>query len=412
MDGMGSDTAKITTRPQRMMAVGVLMLVMLTSYTYVIPVFAIRICQLFSLSVEEYGTMIGLGSLSQIASLLLVGLMITRFGGRRISEFSLVGIGSCFALIGFGSNLSSLKVSLAVNGFFSGLVKVAIPGFLISLYPTLKRRIISVQLVTVAIAGIVIPLWANQLLQWSEGDDYSEFSRVFFGPFLIIGCMVIIGGVLLSLGRQLSVEDPQITSAKTFLRELFERRSLTIVLLVALHTSADGTIFQFLPMFMQHHFDELPLAPAWALSGHAIAYVITRVILSLLPEGFGQRAILTLAGPIGGFLILVMLWQGHAFSVPFLYTLASLFYAAEFPVLVSEISSRSIGHFGTILASGLLVSNAATFLFLKGTGRLIDTTSDYRVALSVAACGFIVFGVMATVTRLGKVSVTRSPGSP
>ena len=129
MDGMGSDTAKITTRPQRMMAVGVLMLVMLTSYTYVIPVFAIRICQLFSLSVEEYGTMIGLGSLSQIASLLLVGLMITRFGGRRISEFALVGIGSCFALIGFGSNLSSLKVSLAVNGFFSGLVKVAIPGF-------------------------------------------------------------------------------------------------------------------------------------------------------------------------------------------------------------------------------------------------------------------------------------------
>ena len=70
-----------------MLAVGVLTLVMLTSYTYVIPVFASRICQVFSLSVEQYGTMIGLGSLSQIASLLLVGLMITHFGVPGCVEF-------------------------------------------------------------------------------------------------------------------------------------------------------------------------------------------------------------------------------------------------------------------------------------------------------------------------------------
>ena len=136
--------------------------------------------------------------------------------------------------------------------------------------------------------------------------------------------------------------------------------------------------------------------------GHNVAYLITRSLLSLLPEGMGQRAILTLAGPIGGSLLLVMLWQGNALTVPLIYTLASLFYAAEFPVLLSEISSRSMAHFASVMSGGYLVSNAVSFLLMKGTGRLADTTGDFRVALSVAACGFILFGLVAAVAGLGK----------
>ena len=39
---------------------------------------------------------------------------------------------------------------------------------------------------------------------------------------------------------------------------------------------------------------------------------------------------------------------------------------------------------------------------MKGTGRLVDTTGDFRVALSVAACGFILFGLVAALAGLGK----------
>ena len=42
------------------------------------------------------------------------------------------------------------------------------------------------------------------------------------------------------------------------------------------------------------------------------------------------------------------------------------------------------------------------FLLMKGTGRLVDTTGDFRVALSVAACGFILFGLVAALAELGK----------
>ena len=43
---------------------------------------------------------------------------------------------------------------------------------------------------------------------------------------------------------------------------------------------------------------------------------------------------------------------------------------------------------------------------MKGTGRLVDTTGDFRVALSVAACGFILFGLVSALAGLGKRPTT------
>ena len=380
-----ADQPKAKAQTQRSLAIGLIALAILTAYSNVIPVFATRISRYFSLSVEQYGTMIGLGSLGQMAALLLAGLMIARFGVRRIAEVALVGTGGCFVLIGLGASLPALKASMALHGLFAGLSKVSIPAFLIALYPESKRRMISIRLVAFSAVGILVPLWANQLLKWSQEGGDRVFVRLFFGPFLMVGCLVIAGGLVLAFRRQHPLSVRPAEGARLRFRELFRSRSLTIVLLVALHASADGALFQFLPLFMEHHFQDLPLAPAWALAGHNLAYLVTRTLLTLLPEGYGQRRILTLAGPFGGSILLVMLWQGHGIGVPLLYTLASLFFAAEFPVIVSEISSRSMAQFGTVLAGGMLASNALTFAFLKGTGRLIDTTSDYRLALSLLA---------------------------
>ncbi|MBI82781.1 MAG: hypothetical protein CMJ81_06270 [Planctomycetaceae bacterium] len=399
-----SHTVESVPRRRGELAAAIIFLIMMVSYNGVTPVFATRICEYFSLSAEQYGTTIGLGIFGEIAAFLLVGLIITRFGARRISELSFVGIGGCFLCIGLGASLFWLRCGIVFQGFFAGLAKVAIPAFLIALYPAYKRRMISIRYVAISIAGIGIPFWAAQLLKWSADADDRGFENAFFGPFLIVGCIIVAGSVLLSLSRQPPLQSQPETSRRFRLRDLLEFRSLTIVLLVALHTSADSTIFHFLAMFMEHHFDALSFSPAWALAGHNIAYLATRFLLSLLPEGFAQRKILTLAGPIGGCILLLMLWQGHAISIPLLYTLASLFYAAEFPVLISEISSRSMGHFGTVLATGFLAGGAANFVFLKGTGRLVDTTGDYRLALSVAACGFIAFGLVAAASGLGKSS--------
>ena len=49
------DLTKATTRRRQTLAGTVLILAMLTSYNGVMPVFAPRICEYFSLSVEQYG---------------------------------------------------------------------------------------------------------------------------------------------------------------------------------------------------------------------------------------------------------------------------------------------------------------------------------------------------------------------
>ena len=75
--------------------------------------------------------------------LLLVGFVIARFGVRRITELSLGGVGACFLLIGQGATLLALKVSLAFQGFFGGFSRSSLPAYLVALYPSHKRKMIS-----------------------------------------------------------------------------------------------------------------------------------------------------------------------------------------------------------------------------------------------------------------------------
>lgn len=383
------------------LSLAVVALITLTSCGSVFPVFGTQIREQFDLTAEQYGTMMALPSLGHIPATLLVGPAIILLGVRRITESSMVGVGLSFLLIGIGASLLPLKLGMLAGGFCSALTAVACPSFLIALFPTYKRRMMSIQLVAGAASAMIFPLLANQLLHWFKSGKL-EFEMALFAPFLVIGTLLIVGGLLLALGKQTHAHTQLETPSKIRLRDLLSRRSLLIVLLLSLHGSADNVVYSFLPMFMEDHFKVLPIAPALALSGHGLAYVTTRSILSVLPEGLGQRAILTLAGPLGGTMVIIALWSESPIAVPIIYTVASLCFAAEFPTLVSEISSRSTAHFGSLFAVSLLVGDLATFGLLKFTGRLFDRTGDFRVALSFAACGFIAFGVIAAVSGIGK----------
>jgi hypothetical protein len=366
------------------------------------PVYGTRIREHFSITAEQFGALMGLKSLGRIPGLFSVGPAIDRVGVSRIAELSMVGLGGGFLILGIGGSLFWFQFAMPVLGLFLGLFSVAIPAFLIALFPALKRRIFSVMLVAVAAPSMLYPLLANRLLEWSAGRGELAFETVLYVPFLIVGSILAVGGALLAIGKRAQVRAQVEKTHPIRLKALFSLRSLVIVVLLSLHAGADNTLFYFLPMFMEAHFEQLPLAPAWAISGHGLAYVITRSVLSLWPEGLGHRAILTLAGPLGGSIVILTLWLGSPFYIPIFYTFASLLFAAEYPVLVSEVSSRSMGEFGSTLGCGLLVSEVVTFVFLRGTGRLADLTGDYRLALSAASCGFIAFGVIAAIAGLGR----------
>jgi MFS family permease len=396
-------------------------LTMLASCTSMFPVLGPRITELYSITAEQYGEIIGLRSLCRIPSLLVVGPLIALLGARRVAELAMIGIGAAYLILGIGQTLLSLRLCMMIMGLFFGLFSIAIPALLISLFPSRKRGMFSVNLVALAFPSMIYPFVAGHLLKWTA--DKPELQSVIFAPFGVIGGLLAGGAVLLFLWKREPGVDPSDTDVTSnrgesadsgFLAAIKNRmweiavqlcsfRSGLIVLLICLHGSADNTTYTFLPMFMEARFEHQAAGwTAWAVSAHGLAYVLTRSVLSVMPEQVGQRAILTLAGPLGGSLVIAMLWYSPPLAIPLLYLLASLMFAAEFPTLASEVSTRSMGGFGTVLATGLLLSEVATFAMQKTTGRLADSTGDYRVALSFAACGFIAFGVIAFVTGIGR----------
>ena len=114
-------------------------------------------------------------------------------------------------------------------------------------------------------------------------------TRLFFSPFLIAGFVVVCGWALLSFSRQPDFQSVQVPGQRLHLRPLLGIRPLAIVLPITLHASADGATSEFLPMFMDHQFEELVIPAGMTLAGHNVAYLITRSLLSVLPEGLGQR---------------------------------------------------------------------------------------------------------------------------
>ena len=403
---------------RRRLAVTVICLNALTAYTSTFPVFGTRIREFFSLSAEQYGSLMGMMSLGRVPALLSVGPLISLFGVRRISEIGIIGSGASFLLLGIGGGIISFRCGLTVLGLCISVVTVGCPALLFTLYPDLKRRIFSVMLVSTAAPAILLPLLAGKLLRWSEAGGDEAFRWVLYVPLMIVGGVLVTGGLFMALrtyvteesaDREQSGESRLQSTSRIQLFELLNFQSLWIILLICLHGAADNTVYIFLPMFMENHFDHLPIAPAYAVAGHGLAYVVTRILLSVIPERIAQRAILCLSGPIGGLIVIASIWSGNATYVPLLYTLACFFFAAEYPALISELSSRSIGNLGTVLAAGFLVSELATFTMMKMTGRLVDQTDDYRVALSFAAAGFVAFGAIAFLTGLGRPRCATSP---
>lgn len=396
---------------RRKLTVTLICLSSLTSFTSVLPVFGPRIREFFSLSNEQFGSLMGMQSVGRIAALLFVGLLISRYGVRRIAELGIAGCGAGFLLLGIGGGITLFQSGMMFLGLFIGLGSVAHPAFLFALYPEFKRRIFSVRLVSFAAPGILLPLLAGSVLSWPGSDSDNVFHWVLYGPCLLVGCAMLGGGLFMALQEypfEKSADERQTGMGQLQVRsrirplELLNARSLFIIVLISLHAAADNTVYIFLPMFMEHHFQHLPVSPAYAVAGHGLAYLVTRGLLSVTPERFAQRAILCLSGPVGGSIVIAAIWSGNPAYVPVLYALSCFIFAAEFPTLVSELSARSLGNMGIILSAAYLVAELAKFGMLMMTGRVADQTGDYRVALTFAAVGFVAFGVIAFFAGFGR----------
>jgi len=314
-------------------------------------------------------------------------------------------MGAGFVLCSLSRRLVFFEASLVVSGAFGAALGIAVMSLLVGLYPAWKRRMLAIAGVSYHLSSIIFPLLAQYLLSVASEGQGTAFAVVLHLPFAIIGVMLVGGGLLVGAVHCNDAPSQIGEHGPAQLHNLLSRSTLLIVFLAGLHAGSDGALYGWMPKYMTASFEHLPLSPGVVLALCAIGYVIARSLLAALPEGAGQRAFLTLAGPLGGLLILGTIWRGNAIQVGLLYPLAGFMWCLEYPSLLSEIESRSEAHFSTVLIGASIVGSLLTFVQLNIVGWVADRTGSLRWAMTPAALGFVAFGLVAAISGLGKRAV-------
>jgi MFS family permease len=385
-----------------MTAALVLLLMGLVQYISVLGVFGPRLQQHFGITNRQLGTLFSCATVGSLLVLPFVGLAVSTLGVRRVAQASAIAAGGGMLLCGAGRGLEVFEVGVIVVGASASILSVAATSLLVALYPASKRRILSVTMAAMSLPGIVFPLLAQYLLSLVPSGDRQAFSRVLQGSFALAGVALLAGGAVFGRARFVGQSSP--TSEPVFLglRGLKSWPTLVIVFLAALHGAADQVLYQWLPRFMSGRFATLPIAPGVALSLAGVAYVVGRSLQAALPEGKGQRLFLVLPGLCGGTIMLFALWKAGPLAVGVLYPVAALIWCVEYPALISEIAFTSAGHFSTVLAGANLSQYLLGVVGTNAAGWLVDRTGSLPLGLTPAACGFILFGVIAGVTGIGR----------
>lgn len=396
----------------RLVLVGItLLLAMVAVYAFItFPIFAHRAQQHFGITESYLGFVLSSGAIGSLFSLLLVGPATDRLGPRRMLRLCLLGTGIAFTVAGLGTSLHAFQAGLVLAGFFGAAKAVAVPTFLVCLYPQLRRRMVTVSLVSLAVPGISYPVLAQWLLGRVEAGAL-DFATVLHGPFLVSGIVLMAGQFLLTLSGGAGEESGETAAehAGFRLRDVLTAPALLIILCATLHAGADNAVYGWLPKFLESEWETLPIGTGVMLGLYSLAYTVSRLGLAALPEGWGQRAFLVAPGPTGGLLLIAAIWMGGPLAIAVIYPIAALVISVQYPALLAEIRETTPARFSAIYGASIWTTSVMTILNVNLIGQLGARTGDLRLGLTIAALGFIAFGLIALFAGMGRAEGVAEP---
>ncbi len=405
-----SDRPEVTHKPvsprvRASMAALALSLCMVAVYAFVaFPVFAHRAQQYFGISEGYLGLLLSSGAIGSLFSLLLMGPVTDRLGPRRTLQLSLVGTGGGFLMCAMvmGGRLFLFQAGLLTIGFFGAAQAVSLPTFLICVYPQWRRRMVTISLVSVAVPGVLFPIFAQWLIAAVDAGAL-EFADALHAPFALGALILMLGQILLNFGEGVGeAEEAREERPRFELRSILTGPALLIILCATLHAGADNALYGWLPKFLESRFEALPIGPGVMLGLYSAAYTVSRLLLAALPEGVGQRVFLALPGPIGAALLIAATWLGGPLAIALAYPLAALFFSVEYPALLAEIRETSPAHFSAIYGALMWTTSLLTIVNVNLIGQVGERLGDLRIGLTIAALGFIAFGLIAFITGMGR----------
>lgn len=374
------------------------LLVVLSQYKAVLPIFRDTLREYLDISVVQFGLLFSVGPLIGVASVLLGGVLVDRFGAVRMIRYCLQGTAVSFVIVAFaGQSYAAFMAAICVGALFAGPLHTAKQVYVSRLFPRDKRRVLSLSLAIVSGGGILKPLLAELLL--SIGERVGT-AAVLHGPFLVFAALLVLGSLLYrdASPRRSASAAPRLAHRWALSRGSFQISLplLWLVLLGTCHGVADSTLHVWMPKFLASaSFDEHPIVPGVVLSGYALAYLIARSLLALVPADFARRTLMILPGLIGGGLLIAGLVSRSFWLTAGGYVAGAFIWSNGYPALLAAMSHQNRRRFGTAIAWEGMLSALMTAGSIVLVGALTERLGDERMwlVMILPASGFLMVGL-------------------
>jgi MFS family permease len=372
---------------------------LLTGYSSVLSVFRSHLQDYLGIGVERFGLLFSVGSITGIFSILIGGILVDRWGPRKMIRICLVGISAAMFIIALGGkHYICFVAALGINSAFHGGLFIAISMYLAKLFPHNKRAVISLNQASSSMGGMMFPMAAEGLLYLPSLSKAITFGHVLHVPFLFVGLLILSASFLYRPTRVAIIGvKPKIARRRWRWRDLLLAPQMMLLAgLMALHGASDSALTIWMPRFLDSEsFHAVLIAPGIVMSGYALAYLTSRITLATIPEKIGRRIFLVLPGIAGGAVIAAAIMSRNSLLTAGGYVLAAFIWSAEYPVMVSMVLQKDKRQFGTTMAVAGIAASIIQFMSVNGIGiatNRIGENNMWKVMLAPAA-GFMLVGL-------------------
>jgi len=359
----------------------------------------------YALSLPEFGLMLGIGGISGCIGTFVIGILLTKREPLALLFPVLWGLVAGMGLAALGWRYELMLFAVAVTGAFASALAIMVPVILVKVYPQQHRRALALQLAVSGFCGMLFPLVVEGLFKVCKVQPSIGFAYVFHIP---LGCLcLVLATITLLLGHKKDkiiaqigmLQTPRAPSSLSTGFKLFRSGfgGCTLLLwLLILHSICDSSIGTWFPTVIDSGcFTGDGVPPGIILSAVSGTYLISRILLGLIPEEMGKDFGMFLPGILGGTVMLLGILSLNPLLLGGAYILGAFLWSVEFPILLATLAKEHPNFFGAAMAINSIVTSFAMLPIGLGIGKFGELLGNGQMwmVLLPFACGFICVGI-------------------
>ena len=361
-----------------------------------LSIFRDRLQSHFDISIAQLGLLLSIWTIPGIVGALLGGRLVDRAGPRAVLRVCLFGAAIGLALAGLADGWAFMLGALAFVALFTFPMHIAAQTYLIRLFPTRRRRVLSLNMVAWGLSGVAVALLAEGLLHLERASPSVSFSQILHVPFAVVAGLLAMGALLYRRPKSLAGPAPAEKAREPQRPRPFGKGAVLLLAMMVIHGTCDSSLYVWMPRVLGGtSFTRQLFLPGAVMAGFSLAYVLSRGILSLLPERSGARLMLIAPGLLGGVLLLAGVASRSQAWTAAGYVAGAFCWSFEYPAILAVLAGGEARRFGAALGANAVALGLATFAMVNAMGLIAGAVGEESmwVVLLLPAAGFPLVGL-------------------